>query len=202
MVLSARRAENLVGRRVRPRWILGAPMALWLFAKRHRLSMLRACDYVASVTPFGLILVSLARPRERKISGWPSSRPWAAIFPGTHDGMPRHPAIAGLGRRPVHRGAGLSILTKRYPAPARPTSGTLPHDLWNGAVRAPMPAATRRRPGRPVARLHHEANAQPVDDADRRDPADPVGTWIRYFKPGCGNVVLPRPSGLATAHEP
>lgn len=177
-------------------------MALWPFSQRHRLSMLRACDYVACVTPFGLILVSLARHRERKISGWRTSRPWAVIFPGTHDGMPRHPAIAGLGRRPVHRGAGLSILTKRYPAPARPTSGTRPHDLWNGAVRAPMPAATRHRSGRPVARLHHEANAQPVDDADRRDPADPIGTWIRYFKPGCGNVVLPRPSGLATAHEP
>lgn len=71
---------------------LGVIFALWLFTRRHGLSMLRVCDYVACATPFGLILVRLANFVNGELWGRPSSLPWAMIFPGTHDGIPRHPS--------------------------------------------------------------------------------------------------------------
>lgn len=71
---------------------LGVIVALLLFARRHRLSLLRVCDYVACATPFGLILVRLANFVNGELWGRPSNLPWAIIFPGTHDGIPRHPS--------------------------------------------------------------------------------------------------------------
>ena len=71
---------------------LGVVMALWLFTRRHGLSMLRVCDYVACATPFGLILVRLANFVNGELWGRPSTLPWAVIFPGTHDDIPRHPS--------------------------------------------------------------------------------------------------------------
>jgi len=71
---------------------LGVVLALWLFTRRHGLSMLRVCDYVACATPFGLILVRLANFVNGELWGRPSTLPWAVIFPGTHDDIPRHPS--------------------------------------------------------------------------------------------------------------
>ena len=71
---------------------LGVILALWLFARRHGLSMLRVCDYVACATPFGLILVRVANFVNGELWGRPSTLPWAVIFPGTGDGVPRHPS--------------------------------------------------------------------------------------------------------------
>ncbi len=39
---------------------LGVIVSLVLFTRRHRLSLLRVCDYVACATPFGLMLVRIA----------------------------------------------------------------------------------------------------------------------------------------------
>jgi len=71
---------------------LGVILALWLFTRRHGLSMLRTCDYVACATPFGLILVRIANFVNGELWGRPSSLPWAIVFPGTHDNVPRHPS--------------------------------------------------------------------------------------------------------------
>jgi phosphatidylglycerol:prolipoprotein diacylglycerol transferase len=71
---------------------IGVIVALLLFARRHHLSLLRVCDYVACATPFGLILVRLANFVNGELWGRPSNLPWAIIFPGTHDGVPRHPS--------------------------------------------------------------------------------------------------------------
>ena len=72
--------------------LIGVLAGLWLFARRHRLSMLRVCDYVACAAPFGLFLVRIANFVNGELWGRPSSLPWAVIFPGTHDGIPRHPS--------------------------------------------------------------------------------------------------------------
>jgi phosphatidylglycerol:prolipoprotein diacylglycerol transferase len=71
---------------------LGVIVALVIFTRRHQLSLLRVCDYVACATPFGLILVRLANFVNGELWGRPSTLPWAVIFPGTHDGIPRHPS--------------------------------------------------------------------------------------------------------------
>ena len=71
---------------------LGVIVSLILFARRHRLRLLRVCDYVACATPFGLVLVRIANFVNGELWGRPSSLPWAVIFPGTQDGIPRHPS--------------------------------------------------------------------------------------------------------------
>ena len=71
---------------------LGVILGLWLLTRRHGLSLLRVCDYVACAAPFGLILVRLANFVNGELWGRPSSLPWAMIFPGTQDNIPRHPS--------------------------------------------------------------------------------------------------------------
>lgn len=71
---------------------LGVMIALWIFARRYKLSLLRICDYVACATPFGLVLVRLANFVNGELWGRPATVPWAMIFPGSGDGVPRHPS--------------------------------------------------------------------------------------------------------------
>ncbi len=71
---------------------IGTMIAIWLFCRKHGLNMLRVCDYIAVVTPFGLILVRLANFVNGELWGRPSDLPWAMIFPGTGDMIPRHPS--------------------------------------------------------------------------------------------------------------
>lgn len=70
----------------------GVSFALILFARRHGLNWLRIHDYVACVAPIGLFFGRLANFVNGELWGQPSSLPWAIIFPGSHDGLPRHPS--------------------------------------------------------------------------------------------------------------
>jgi phosphatidylglycerol---prolipoprotein diacylglyceryl transferase len=71
---------------------LGTIAAIWWFCRKHGLNMYRVCDYMAVVTPIGLLLVRLANFVNGELWGRPSDAPWAMIFPGTGDGIPRHPS--------------------------------------------------------------------------------------------------------------
>lgn len=71
---------------------VGVLIALALFARRHRIDLLRLCDYVACATPFGLILVRIANFVNGELWGRPTDRPWGMVFPGAGDGLPRHPS--------------------------------------------------------------------------------------------------------------
>ena len=70
---------------------LGTIFAIWLFARRHNLSFLRMCDYIACCIPFGLFLVRLANFANGELWGHPTDVPWAIIFPSA-DEQPRHPS--------------------------------------------------------------------------------------------------------------
>ncbi len=72
--------------------LIGIVVALALFARRHRLDLLRICDYVDCAAPFGLVLVRIANFVNGELWGRPSNLPWAVIFPGTRDGIPRYPS--------------------------------------------------------------------------------------------------------------
>lgn len=72
--------------------LIGLLMALALFARRHRIDLIRLCDYVACATPFGLILVRLANFVNGELWGRPTGRPWGMVFPGAGDTLPRHPS--------------------------------------------------------------------------------------------------------------
>jgi phosphatidylglycerol:prolipoprotein diacylglycerol transferase len=70
---------------------IGVIVALWLFCRRHGLSMLRVGDYVGCAAPFGLFLVRLANFANGELWGRPTDLPWGVIFPGGGN-VPRHPS--------------------------------------------------------------------------------------------------------------
>jgi phosphatidylglycerol:prolipoprotein diacylglycerol transferase len=71
---------------------LGVILALLYFTHKHKLNMIRVCDYVACVTPFGLFFGRLANFVNGELWGRPTTVPWGIIFPGTGDGIARHPS--------------------------------------------------------------------------------------------------------------
>jgi phosphatidylglycerol:prolipoprotein diacylglycerol transferase len=71
---------------------LGVIIALLYFTHKHKLNMMRVCDYVACVVPFGLFFGRLANFVNGELWGRPTTLPWGMIFPGTGDGIPRHPS--------------------------------------------------------------------------------------------------------------
>lgn len=70
---------------------LGTIFAIWLLARKHKLSFLRVCDYIACCIPFGLFLVRLANFVNDELWGRVTDVPWAIVFPNGGD-MPRHPS--------------------------------------------------------------------------------------------------------------
>lgn len=76
---------------------IGTIFAIWLFARRHKLSFLRMCDYIACVIPFGLFLVRLANFANGELWGRETTVAWAIKFNETINGSltlgpPRHPS--------------------------------------------------------------------------------------------------------------
>lgn len=70
---------------------IGVIFAIWLFARKHKLSFLRVADYIACCIPFGLFLVRLANFVNDELWGKVTDVPWAIIFPNGGD-LPRHPS--------------------------------------------------------------------------------------------------------------
>jgi phosphatidylglycerol---prolipoprotein diacylglyceryl transferase len=74
---------------------LGTIFAIWLHARRNKLSFLRVCDYIACCIPFGLFLVRLANFVNGELWGRETDVAWAVIFDtsGPAAGIdPRHPS--------------------------------------------------------------------------------------------------------------
>jgi phosphatidylglycerol---prolipoprotein diacylglyceryl transferase len=87
--------------------LIGLVLAVFYFAWRNKLPLLRVLDYVGCMTPFGEFFVRLANFVNGELWGRPTDLPWGVIFPGTGDGIPRHPSQlyeAGL------EGIGLGLL--------------------------------------------------------------------------------------------
>ncbi|RYD98036.1 MAG: prolipoprotein diacylglyceryl transferase [Sphingomonadales bacterium] len=72
--------------------LAGVLLALWWYCRRNKLQLLRVYDYIACCTPFGLFLVRIANFVNGELWGRPSDLPWAMVFPGAGDGVPRHPS--------------------------------------------------------------------------------------------------------------
>lgn len=71
--------------------LVGVILAMWLYARRQKLSMLALSDVVAPSTPIGLFLGRVANFINGELVGRPSDVPWAMIFPHV-DAVPRHPS--------------------------------------------------------------------------------------------------------------
>ncbi|MBF0269032.1 MAG: prolipoprotein diacylglyceryl transferase [Alphaproteobacteria bacterium] len=72
---------------------LGVIAALWLFARKHKLSFLKIGDLICAAVPIGLLLGRIANFINGELWGReaPEDLPWAMIFP-TGGPVPRHPS--------------------------------------------------------------------------------------------------------------
>jgi len=69
----------------------GVVAAIWLFARRRKLSFVRVGDLVCVVVPIGLFFGRLANFVNGELWGRPADVPWAMVFPRAGD-IPRHPS--------------------------------------------------------------------------------------------------------------
>ena len=70
----------------------GVVLAVFLFARRHKLPILRVGDIVAAVAPVGLFLGRLATFVNGELYGRASDVSWAMVFPSDPAQVPRHPS--------------------------------------------------------------------------------------------------------------
>jgi phosphatidylglycerol:prolipoprotein diacylglycerol transferase len=72
--------------------LLGVICAMALYAYRRGLSFWTIADFVAPLVPLGLAAGRTGNFINGELWGRPSDVPWAMVFPGSHDGLPRHPS--------------------------------------------------------------------------------------------------------------
>ncbi len=72
--------------------LLGVVFAMWLYAKKEKLSFVRLCDYVACTVPVGFFLGRLANFVNGELWGRATDVSWAIIFPSSGTMDPRHPS--------------------------------------------------------------------------------------------------------------
>jgi phosphatidylglycerol:prolipoprotein diacylglycerol transferase len=71
--------------------VIGVAIALWLFCRRRKLSLLSIADLVVMAEPIGGFLVRIANFINGELWGRPADVPWAMVFPGGGP-LPRHPS--------------------------------------------------------------------------------------------------------------
>jgi phosphatidylglycerol:prolipoprotein diacylglycerol transferase len=72
--------------------LIGAFAGMAMFAHRQRTPLLGVMDLCSLVAPIGIFLVRLANFIKPELWGRPTDVPWAMIFPGAPDALPRHPS--------------------------------------------------------------------------------------------------------------
>ena len=72
--------------------LIGCFVGQLLFALRYRTPLLSVMDLASLVAPIGIFLVRLANFIKPELWGRPTDVPWAMIFPGAPDALPRHPS--------------------------------------------------------------------------------------------------------------
>ena len=70
--------------------MLGVFAALWLYARKHKLSFLDLTDFAAPVVPIGLGAGRIGNFINGELWGAPTSVPWGVVFPPLGP-EPRHP---------------------------------------------------------------------------------------------------------------
>ena len=70
---------------------VGTTLAIYVLAKRKRISVLSLADVCAAAVPIGLFLGRIANFIKPELWGRPAGVPWAMVFPGAGP-SPRHPS--------------------------------------------------------------------------------------------------------------
>ena len=71
--------------------LLGSALAVWLFCRRRKLSLLSVADLACAFAPIGLFFGRLANFINGELWGRAANVPWAMVFPHGGD-APRHPS--------------------------------------------------------------------------------------------------------------
>jgi phosphatidylglycerol:prolipoprotein diacylglycerol transferase len=83
--------------------LAGATLAIWLFARRHAVSVLSGADVVAAGVPVGLFFGRLANFIKPELWGRPTDVPWAMKFPlPLPNGQPCLPPMLCVFTEPRH----------------------------------------------------------------------------------------------------
>ena len=72
--------------------LLGVVVAVWLFCRRHKLSLLPVADLACAFAPIGLFFGRIANFVNGELWGRVTDVPWAMVFPRAGDRLPRHPS--------------------------------------------------------------------------------------------------------------
>ena len=72
--------------------LLGVIFLLWLFGRKKGKAFWAVADYVAPMIPPGLFFGRIGNFINGELWGRPTELPWGMVFPGTGDGIPRHPS--------------------------------------------------------------------------------------------------------------
>ncbi len=72
--------------------LIGVVSAIWLFARRRKISFFTVGDLVCTVVPIGLFFGRIANFINGELYGRPSDVPWSMVFPRDPLQVPRHPS--------------------------------------------------------------------------------------------------------------
>lgn len=72
--------------------LVGVVVALLIFARKHRKSLLQVGDFIAPLIPLGLGAGRLGNFINGELWGRPTGLPWGMTFAGAGDGVARHPS--------------------------------------------------------------------------------------------------------------
>lgn len=72
--------------------LLGVLLVMLIFARKRSVSFFTVSDFIAPLIPLGLAAGRLGNFINGELWGRPSTLPWAMVFPGTGDGIARHPS--------------------------------------------------------------------------------------------------------------
>jgi phosphatidylglycerol---prolipoprotein diacylglyceryl transferase len=126
---------------------LGVTLALFLFARRHRVNFLHLSDLIVSTAPLGLGLGRLANFLNGELWGKATDVPWAVIFSATGGGnVPRHPSQ--LYEAALEGFLLFAFLQWRFWRGAASPQTMGPQDQEARAAKAPRPTIFKLQPGR------------------------------------------------------
>ncbi|ALM86364.1 prolipoprotein diacylglyceryl transferase [Bordetella sp. N] len=72
--------------------LIGVILVMLFFARRRGQSLFMVSDFIAPLIPLALAMGRLGNFINGELWGRPTDVPWAMVFPGSGDGIPRHPS--------------------------------------------------------------------------------------------------------------
>lgn len=72
--------------------LIGVLLVMFLFARKRGVTFFTISDFIAPLIPLGLAAGRLGNFINGELWGRPSTVPWAMVFPGSGDGIARHPS--------------------------------------------------------------------------------------------------------------